>query len=56
MSTKIITKFSETVSSIPTTGEVDKGEIDGAVEHATFVALFESTEDSPSVFSQWPQE
>ena len=33
-----------------------EGEIDGAVDHAAFVALFESTEDSPSVFSQWPQE
>ena len=27
MATKIITKFSETASSVPTTGEVDKGEL-----------------------------
>ena len=32
-----------------------EGEIDGAVDHAAFVALFESTEDSPSVFTQWPE-
>jgi hypothetical protein len=29
--------------------------IDGAVDHTAFVALFNSTEESPSLFTQWPQ-
>ena len=28
--------------------------IDSAADHAAFVALFESTEEEPSVFTQWP--
>jgi hypothetical protein len=29
--------------------------IEGAADHAAFVALFDSTEESPSLFTQWPQ-
>jgi hypothetical protein len=29
--------------------------IDGAVDHTAFVELFNSTEESPSLFTQWPQ-
>jgi hypothetical protein len=33
-----------------------EGEIDGAVDHDAFVALFESTEDDISIFANWPNE
>ena len=33
-----------------------EGLIDGAADHAAFVALFENTEDTVSAFSNWPTE
>jgi hypothetical protein len=33
-----------------------EGEIDAVADHAAFVALFESTEDTPSIFANWPEE
>ena len=33
-----------------------EGLIDGAADHAAFVALFENTEDTTSAFSSWPEE
>ena len=33
-----------------------EGLIDGAADHAAFVALFENTEDTVSDFSNWPTE
>lgn len=33
-----------------------EGLIDGVVDHAAFVALFDSTENNPSAFSNWPEE
>ena len=33
-----------------------EGLIDGAADHAAFVALFENTEDTVSAFSSWPEE
>ena len=33
-----------------------EGLIDGAADHAAFVALFDSTEDTPSAFGNWPEE
>jgi len=32
-----------------------EGEIDAVADHAAFVALFESTEDTPSIFASWPE-
>ena len=33
-----------------------EGLMDGATDHAAFVALFENTEDTTSAFSSWPEE
>lgn len=42
-------------SAVRTYSDYLEGVIDGAADHSAFVALFDSTEDSPSVFSQWPE-
>ena len=33
-----------------------ESEIDGAADHAAFVALFKSTEDVVSIFANWPKQ
>ena len=42
-------------SAVRTYSDYLEGVIDDAADHSAFVALFDSTEDSPSVFSQWPE-
>jgi hypothetical protein len=42
-------------SAVRTYSDYLEGVIDDAADHAAFVALFDSTEESPSVFSQWPE-